>query len=313
MNTTNLGDAAQTKNILTDNINTTTITDINGQTGLPGQILVSTANGIDWSAGAPGLPQDLQSVCTVGNTTNTNILMTAGNIQMDPKIEILTNTGVGTPIKIGFAASTGFNGTIAIGSNTGSIAQADFSIAIGQDAGLDQQFDCIAIGNQAGAVQQSSAIAIGFYAGNQNQANSIAIGSNSGELNQQDRAVAVGINAGNDTQGPETVAIGYNAGTKMLAVGAVAIGSGALVNAGNIGKDSIAIGHAAMDTPPLFNNNIILNATGLSFPDLVTYPVATGGRCYIGSLAKDDGTHIPAPTRALAVFYDPLSGELYHL
>jgi hypothetical protein len=54
--TTNLGDAVQTKNILTDNINTTTITDINGGTGLPGQLLSSTALGIDWiTAGGVGV------------------------------------------------------------------------------------------------------------------------------------------------------------------------------------------------------------------------------------------------------------------
>jgi len=291
-----------------DNLTTKTITDINNQTGLPGQVLASTPNGIDW-VNAGGAGQDLQGTCTIGNTTNTNILMTAGNIQMDPKIEILTNSP-GNSIKIGFATSPAINGGIAIGNSAGSIAQADFSIAIGQNAGEDQAFDCIAIGNQAGNVQLSNAIAIGTSAGNANQGDAIAIGSGAGQIDQQDRAVAVGITAGNDTQGPETVAIGYNAGNKQLAVGAVAIGSGALSNSNGVGKDSIAIGRAAMDTAPQFNNNIILNATGTSFPDLVTYPVATGGRCYIGSLKKDDGTHT-APFRQQPVFYDTLSGELF--
>lgn len=308
-NTTNLGDAAQTKNILTDNINTTTITDINGNTGLVGQVLSSTALGIDWVPAGPGVPQDLQSVCSVGNTTNTNILMTAGYIQQDPKIEILTSS-LSTPIKIGFASSVGSNGTIAIGNNTGTIAQADFSIAIGQDAGVDQQFDCIAIGNQAGGQQLSNAIAIGNLAGQINQQDAISVGGGAGNQNQQDRAVALGINAGNDTQSAESIAIGYNAGFKVLGSGAVAIGSGALSNANGVGADTIAIGRSAMDTLPQFDNNIILNATGTSFPDLITYPVATGGRCYIGSLKKDDGTHT-GPFRAQPVFYDTLSGELF--
>jgi hypothetical protein len=82
-----------------------------------------------------------------------------------------------------------------------------------------------------------------------------------------------------------------------------------LKNSAGVGKDTIAIGRAAMDTPPQFNNNIILNASGLSFPDLVAYPVANGGRCYISSIKKNDTTHVGP--RKKPVFYDSLSGELF--
>jgi hypothetical protein len=297
-----LGDDAFCKNI-----KTTTITDINNSTGLAGQVLASTPSGIDWVVGSGAL-QDLQSVCTIGNITNTNIIMTAGYIQQDPKIEILTSS-LSTPIKLGFASSVGTNGTIAIGNNTGSIAQADFSVAIGQDAGMDQQFDCVAIGNQAGQTQLSGAIAIGTLAGQLNQGNSIALGGGSGQQNQSDRAVAVGQDAGNDTQGPESVAIGYNAGFKQLAVGAVAIGSNALSNANGAGKDCIAIGRNAMDQFPQFNGNIILNSTGSSFPDFATYPPINGGRFYVAFIKADDGSHV----NNQPLHYDTDTGEIYYL
>jgi len=91
MNTTNLGDAAQTLNILTQNLNTTTITDINGQTGLPGQVLSSTALGIDWVPSGGGGTPNLQAVCTVGAAY-------AGTISVTGVTDCATidNTALGT-------------------------------------------------------------------------------------------------------------------------------------------------------------------------------------------------------------------------
>ena len=66
-----LGDDAFCKNLTA-----TTITDINGQTGLAGQVLSSTALGIDWvPAGGGGA--DLQTVCSVG-ASYTGVISVAG-------------------------------------------------------------------------------------------------------------------------------------------------------------------------------------------------------------------------------------------
>ena len=99
--------------------------------------------GIDWSTGGPGLPQDPQSVCTVGNITNTNIVMTPGYLQQDPTINIQTSI-FGNPIHIGFGTPSNITGTISIGSDTGFFDQGVNSNAIGESAGMLQGIDCVA-------------------------------------------------------------------------------------------------------------------------------------------------------------------------
>ena len=123
---------------------------------------------------------------------------------------------------------------------------------------------------------------------------------------------STGFEAGNDGQLKESIAIGLAAGFKILAQGAVAIGAGALSNAGGVGLNSVAIGRSAMDTPPLFDNNIILNATGASFPDFSggVFPAPTdGGRFYVGQIRKDDTFHNPAFVHTLS--YDEQTGEVF--
>jgi hypothetical protein len=85
-----------------------------------------------------------------------------------------------------------------------------------------------------------------------------------------------------------------------------------LKNSAGVGKDTIAIGRAAMDTPPLFDKNIILNATGASFPDFsgTLFPAPTdGGRFYVGKIRQNDGSHDPSFVRTLK--YDSQTGEVY--
>jgi len=293
----------------TDNLTTKTITDINGQTGLPGQVLTSTANGIDWLVGGGG-GQDLQATCTIGNTTNTNIIQTlGGSLIQDTRILIETNTA-GNPIKIGFAPCLGINGTVAIGSLTGSLAQGDFSIAIGESAGENQAFDCVAIGSLAGQSQLSGAVAVGNLAGQANQGlNSVAIGVTAGSLNQGAGGIAIGYLSAPDNQQDGSVAIGVQAGYKSLALNAIAIGGSALQNANGVGKESIAIGYLAMDQPPQFDNNIILNSTGVSFPDFATFPPTSGGRFYVAFIKPDDGSHF----NNQPLHYDTDTGEIYHM
>jgi hypothetical protein len=264
----------------TINFGTQALTDRLGSIGLASQVLTASAVGgqTEWrtSATAP----DLQTVCNVGSTTTTNVSLSAGDLIFGPTMNI-TSATVSCPIKIGEGVGSLFPTTICIGSLTGSIGQGGNSIAIGE---------------QAGQLQGNNSIAVGFQAGFSNQG---------------DDTVAIGNEAGANDQGVNSIAIGSLAGLRQMPPRAVAIGTSSLVGpSGGFGTESVAIGYLAQDTPPLFDNNIIINASGVSFPDLITYPVATGGRCYIGSLAKDDGTHV-GPNRAQAVFYDALSGELY--
>lgn len=153
-NTTNLGDAAQTLNILTQNLNTTTITDINGQTGLPGQVLSSTALGIDWvPAGGGGTP-NLQAVCTVGAAY-------AGTISVTGVTDCATidNTALGTTDINSFRTNlNGFTNILkSAHSLTAFVATTLVTSAILTPQSIavpDPDWNCIAIdieevGNQA--------------------------------------------------------------------------------------------------------------------------------------------------------------------
>jgi hypothetical protein len=276
----------------TTNLTTKTITDVNNQTGLPGQVLTSTANGIDWLTNGSG-GEDLQATCTIGNITNTNIVMTAGFLQQDPTINIQTSA-FGNAIKIGYGNPSLVSGTISIGTETGFSGQGINSIAIGEAAGSTQGIACVAIGNLAAQEQQDGAV---------------AVGDSAGQFTQRTHSVCLGANAGNDNCSAEAIAIGFNAGFKILGDRAIAIGSSALSNAGGVGLNTIAIGHNAMAQAPQFDNNIILNSTGVSFPDFATFPPTTGGRFYVAFVKKDDGTH----TNNSALHYDTDTGEIYFL
>lgn len=302
-----LGDDAFCKNLTA-----TTITDINGQTGLVGQVLSSTALGIDWQTGAGIVPQDLQSVCNVGNITDTDIIQApTGSLIQDQKISILTNT-ITNPIAIGFGVNTGIIGTIGIGSNTGSLAQGDYSIAIGENAGISQGITCIAIGDEAGTDQLDGTIAIGFKAGqllqgvqalaigygagqNQQELQTIAIGYEAGNITQRKGAIAVGISAGFQNQATDSVAIGHLAGTTNEGNNGVAIGtqSGELnlqpraitigVQAGQqkAGQDSISIGTNAG------NNMLSAGAVAIGLKALSVANNACGYSVAIGANALD--------------------------
>jgi hypothetical protein len=143
--TTNLGDAAQSKNILTDNINTTTITDINGNTGLVGQFLSSTALGIDWvPAGVTPTP-NLQAVCTVGASYN-NIISVTGVTDC----ATIDNTVLGTTAINSFR--TNLNGFTNINKSAHSITAFISGISLTSDLSApqvipvpDPDWNCIAI------------------------------------------------------------------------------------------------------------------------------------------------------------------------
>jgi hypothetical protein len=141
---------------------------------------------------------------------------------------------------------TSTGATIAIGNNSGAIAQSANGIAIGNYAGFSNQgASGIAIGFGAGFNNQSTAsIAIGLNAGASNQLMStIAIGSAAGQISQNSLAIAIGANAGRTNQNQFGVAIGFGAGSNAQNVGSVAIGS----NAGQTSQNtnSVAIGSAA--------------------------------------------------------------------
>jgi Major tropism determinant N-terminal domain len=245
---------------------------------------------------------------TSTNWTNTNPVLAQG----EPGLE--TDTG---KVKYGNGSdnwtslsysslSIGDNGQVIIGNGAGSGGTGQNAIAIGTDAGVNQQFVAIAIGHAAGSNNQGgqaiavgrsagnnnqgwNAIAIGRYSGNQDQQDetiaigryagrtnqryhSIAIGAQAGESDQYWDAIAIGRSAGNNGQDHQTIAIGQRAGQDYQASQAIAIGA----YAGNDtqGQNAIAIGaYAGYNSQD--NNSIVINATGdtLDSDDIGTFVV----------------------------------------
>jgi hypothetical protein len=68
-------------------------------------------------------------------------------------------------------------------------------------------------------------IAIGFNAGIQQETYAVAIGANAGETNQKTNSVAIGAGAGNTGQSSYCVAIGYAAGSYTQGENSIAIGN----------------------------------------------------------------------------------------
>ena len=132
---------------------------------------------------------------------------------------------------------------VVIGGNAGAISQQANAVAVGYNAGNDNQGqESVAIGNNAGQFTQGAySIAIGDNAGNDNQGQeSVAIGKNAGQFTQGAYSIAIGDNAGHDIQGPISVAIGNYAGYNAQGEEAVAIGDGA--GSYTQGVYSVAIG-----------------------------------------------------------------------
>ena len=147
-------------------------------------------------------------------------------------------------------ADWNINGSsIALGTNAGLTGAGNNAIAIGNNAGLNQNTGSISIGVNAGATgpQGSNAVAIGSSAGNTGQkANAVAVGISAGQTQQAISSVAVGAGAGQTNQGANSVAVGVSAGNNTQANGCVAIGN----SAGATGQKvtSIAIGFQAGQT-----------------------------------------------------------------
>ena len=142
---------------------------------------------------------------------------------------------------------------IALGKNAGEKLQKNYTVAIGNNAGNDNQGESsIALGNNAGKVlQKDSSIAIGNKAGNDNQGgHSIALGTNAGQLTQKNYAVAIGFSCGYYNQGANAIAIGNGAGSWNQFHNSIAIGNGA----GSQNQNA---------------KSIILNATGAVLNSLV--------------------------------------------
>jgi len=170
----------------------------------------------------------------------------------------LTNLGnlSGTNIKVNAS-------TVALGDTAGSVGQQFGSIALGINAGKNnQQADSISIGDGAGTYnQQNQSIAIGFLSGNQGQqANSIAIGSYAGTDSQNSGSVAIGAGSGQSNQGLYSVAMGLNSGNKTQGNFAIAIGGAA--GQGSQKDSAIAIGCNAGQTLQGTNSIALGTAAG---------------------------------------------------
>ena len=167
---------------------------------------------------------NIKSVWTVG-TTNINI--GSNNEQQGQEIYAISIGRLSghidqstNSVAVGEQAGYAYlpEGSVAIGSKAGQTGQTStpgFSVAIGENAGYDNQYrNAIAIGENAGQTYQGTyAIAMGQNAGQMRQLeNAIAIGYNAGQTGQKSNTVAIGQNAGQYGQNPYTVAIGQNAG-----------------------------------------------------------------------------------------------------
>ena len=239
---------------------------------------------------------NLQDTCTIGNTTDTDIVMTGAsatlNLQGASKPNITFNNediriikaNKDKNISIGYEVGTANdNRTIEIGSNitnaggecvnigndiaTGVIAQGKFSVAIGKGAGQTVMGgSCVAIGTNAGNTNQgtgilpaSRAIAIGLNAGSESQGgDSVAIGANSGFANQEIESVAVGAGAGNSRQQRGCIAIGKDAAASRQGTNSICIGYASCPDLQ--GNDSIAIGAVGLGLPA---SSVVINGGGI--------------------------------------------------
>lgn len=167
---------------------------------------------------------NIKSVWTVGST---NINIGSNNEQQGQEIHAISIGRLSghidqstNSIAIGEQAGYAYlpEGSVAIGSKagqTGQMSTTGFSVAIGENAGYDNQYrNATAIGENAGQTYQGTyAIAMGQNAGQMRQSeNAIAIGYNAGQTGQKSNTVAIGQNAGQYGQNPYTIAIGQNAG-----------------------------------------------------------------------------------------------------
>ena len=212
---------------------------------------------------------------------------------------------------------------------------------------LRTQDETIVLGSSAAATGQlSGGIAIGFEAGNQNQSDggifpshspnraSVAVGYQAGKTNQQSMSVAVGSQAGTFNHSYQNVAIGYKAqeykyvggGVRSIAIGAQAAEFGQDLNSIAIGseagkttqgRNSIAIGYAAgynnqgdkciaIGSATAFNNQpdetLIISAdTGDIFP-------SGSGEAYISPIREVTGGSAPAGFSPM--YYNPSTKEV---
>ena len=212
-----------------------------------------TSNGIVVLAlGEPGLETDTRKI-KYGDGTSawTALEYAAGGVEVgiDGQITIGDTTSTGNTNSIAIGTDAGIEqqtATIAIGHDAGNSGQDRSAVAIGRGAGqIDQGRSSIAIGRYAAADDQSEeAIAIGYYAGNSEQRyHAIAIGAGAGNTDQSYSAVAIGNQAGNYNQGTTSVAIGSGAGNEDQQDEAVAVG--AYSGNYNQGQHAVAVGYEA--------------------------------------------------------------------
>jgi hypothetical protein len=202
--------------------------------------------------GEPGLETDTRKL-KYGNGTSTWTVLeySSGGVEVgiDGQITIGDTTSTGNTNSIAIGTDAGIEqqtATIAIGHEAGNSGQDRSAVAIGRSAGeTDQGRSSIAIGRYAAADDQSEeAIAIGYYAGNSEQRyHAIAIGAEAGNTDQSYSAVAIGNQAGNYNQGTTSVAIGSGAGNEDQGYEAVAVG--AYSGNYNQGQHAVAVGYEA--------------------------------------------------------------------
>ena len=176
--------------------------------------------------------------------------------------------------------------TVAIGYEAGFASQGDSSVSVGRESGKNNQnYRSVAIGYGAGQGNQDyESVAIGNQAGLSNQGNnSIAFGPQAGFVDQQQFALAIGTFSGYQNQGEGSTAIGVNAGGENQGDYGLAIGGGAAQF--SQGTRGIAIGYASGQNNQ--GNNSIAFGPQAGFLDQQQFSLAIG--TYSGYLNQGEG------------------------
>ena len=143
-------------------------------------------------------------------------------------------------VGLGAGASSQSQYSVAVGYNTGQLAQGGTAVAIGPMAGNSGQGSyTVAIGANSGQVSQGGcSVAVGRLAGNQNQStNAVAVGCEAGEFYQATGSVSIGYLAGNSGQATRAIAIGEQSGYTGQGQYAIALG----YRAGYVGQAAYSI------------------------------------------------------------------------
>ena len=148
---------------------------------------------------------------------------------------------------------------------TSGSSKYDDPIKIGTGAGVTTQADySVAVGGQAGQSSASFCVGVGFAAGSDGQGlNCTAVGSESGSLNAGVNSTCIGANCGSVKMGVGATGLGVNALNSNTGTGGLyAIGIGYSAAPVDAGDKTITINSSGVSQRNGGNNTVIINGSG---------------------------------------------------